>query len=182
MRPAPRLCQSRSSEPVPRGPPRGVPDFSYPHPHFSVLTGLFGHTHPMTPAAEHPSPSDDALRPLGEAGSGERRPWGEFVILDDGPSAKVKRITVEPGQRLSYQSHDKRSEHWIVVEGTAIVTLDNIDHTVPAGSTIEIPVHTKHRVRNDSAAPVVFIEVQTGTYFGEDDIVRYEDDYGRAGS
>ena len=63
-----------------------------------------------------------------------------------------------------------------------LAALNDVDHTVPAGRTIEIPVHTKHRVRNDSAAPVVFIEVQTGTYFGEDDIVRYEDDYGRAGS
>lgn len=147
-----------------------------------MLTGHFGHTQPVTPTAENPPSNDDTLRPLGEAGTGERRPWGEFVILDDGPAAKVKRITVEPGQRLSYQSHDKRSEHWIVVEGTAIVTLNDVDHTVPAGRTIEIPVHTKHRVRNDTTAPVVFIEVQTGTYFGEDDIVRYEDDYGRAGS
>jgi len=136
----------------------------------------------VTPAGENPISEDDTLRPLGEAGSGERRPWGEFVILDDGPAAKVKRITVEPGQRLSYQSHDKRSEHWIVVEGTAIVTLDDVDHSVAAGGTIEIPVHTKHRVRNAGTTPVVFIEVQTGTYFGEDDIVRYEDDYGRAGS
>ena len=182
MRPVWRLCQSQSLEPWSRGPPKGVPDFSYPQPHFSARTGHFGHTRPVTPAAENPTSNDDTLRPLGEAGTGERRPWGEFVILDDGPAAKVKRITVEPGQRLSYQSHDKRSEHWIVVEGTAIVTLNDVDHTVPAGRTIEIPVHTKHRVRNDSAAPVVFIEVQTGSYFGEDDIVRYEDDYGRAGS
>jgi len=160
----------------------GVPGFLCPQPCFAVLTGHFGHTRPVTPAADDPTSTDDTLRPLGAAGSGERRPWGEFVILDDGPAAKVKRITVEPGQRLPYQSHDKRSEHWIVVEGTAIVTLDDVDHSVPAGSTIEIPVHTKHRVRNDSNAPVVFIEVQTGTYFGEDDIVRYEDDYGRAGS
>lgn len=133
----------------------------------------------MTSPAQTPDP---ALRPLGDAGSGERRPWGEFVILDDGPAAKVKRITVEPGQRLSYQLHHKRSEHWIVVDGTAIVTLDGTDHTVPAGMTIEIPVGTAHRVRNDDAAPLVFIEVQTGSYFGEDDIVRLEDDYGRAGA
>lgn len=182
MRPLRRVCQSQTIDPQPRGPLEGVPDFSYPQASLPVLGGVFGHTRPVTPSAENPTPNDDSLRPLGEAGTGERRPWGEFVILDDGPAAKVKRITVEPGQRLSYQSHDKRSEHWIVVEGTAIVTLNDVDHSVPAGRTIEIPVHTKHRVRNDSTSPVVFIEVQTGSYFGEDDIVRYEDDYGRAGS
>ena len=182
MRPPRRLCQSQPFEPPSRGPLKGVPDFSYPQPCFPALNGDFGHTRPVTPAGENPISDDDTLRPLGEAGSGERRPWGEFVILDDGPAAKVKRISVEPGQRLSYQSHDKRSEHWIVVEGTAIVTLNDVDHSVESGGTIEIPVHTKHRVRNDGTTPVVFIEVQTGTYFGEDDIVRYEDDYGRAGS
>jgi len=182
MRPPRRLCQSQPFEPPSRGPLKGVPDFSYPQPCFRSLNGDFGHTRPVTPADENPISDDDTLRPLGDAGSGERRPWGEFVILDDGPAAKVKRITVEPRQRLSYQSHDKRSEHWIVVEGTAIVTLDDVDHSVEPGGTIEIPVHTKHRVRNDGTTPVVFIEVQTGTYFGEDDIVRYEDDYGRAGS
>jgi len=143
------------------------------------LTGLFGHTQSVSASSETP---DSTLRPLGDAGTGERRPWGEFVILDDGPAAKVKRITVDPGHRLSYQMHHKRSEHWVVVDGTAIVTLDGTDHTVEAGRTIEIPVGTAHRVRNDGANPLVFIEVQTGSYFGEDDIVRFEDDYGRAGA
>ncbi len=127
-----------------------------------------------------PPTPDDTLRPLGEAGSGEVRPWGEFVILDDGPAAKVKRITVEPGQRLSYQLHHKRSEHWVIVAGSATVTIDDVDHVVPPGTHIEIPVGAKHRIRNDGTERVVFIEVQTGTYFGEDDIVRLDDDYGRA--
>jgi len=130
-----------------------------------------------------PSPSDSGpstLRPLGAAGTGETRPWGEFVILDDGPLAKVKRITVEPGQRLSYQLHHQRSEIWVVVAGVATVTIDDHDHHIGPGEVISIPVGTKHRVRNDGDAPVVFIEVQTGSYFGEDDIVRLEDDYGRA--
>ncbi|MEY4130300.1 MAG: hypothetical protein RLZZ31_424 [Actinomycetota bacterium] len=125
------------------------------------------------------SPDSDSLRPLGAAGSSERRPWGDFVVLDDGPDAKVKRITVNPQQRLSYQLHHQRSEIWTVVAGTAVVTLNGVDHIVPAGRTIEIPVETAHRVRNDGDKPLVFIEVQTGSYFGEDDIVRLEDDYGR---
>lgn len=138
----------------------------------------FGHT--RTVSATGSDPSDD-LRPLGEAGTAERRPWGAFVVLDDGPAAKVKRITVLPGERLSYQLHHRRAEIWTVVDGTATVTIDGTDHTVRAGEVIAIPTGTAHRVRNDGAAPLVFIEVQTGSYFGEDDIVRLEDDYGRAG-
>ena len=130
----------------------------------------------MTP----PPASDPDLSPLGAAGTGERRPWGAFAILDDGPLAKVKRITVDPGQRLSYQLHHKRSEIWVVVGGTATVTIDGTDHQVMPGEVIDIPVGTAHRVRNDGDAPLVFVEVQTGSYFGEDDIVRFEDDYGRA--
>jgi mannose-6-phosphate isomerase len=125
---------------------------------------------------------DPTMHPLGAAGSAERRPWGEFVILDDSQMAKVKRITVDPGQRLSYQMHHHRSEHWTVVAGTAVVTIDGDDQEVPPGRTVEVPVGAAHRVRNDGATPLVFIEVQTGTYFGEDDIVRFEDDYGRAGT
>lgn len=127
-----------------------------------------------------PSTPDDDLRPLGAAGSAERRPWGAFVVLDDGPDAKVKRITVLPGQRLSYQLHHRRAEIWTVVAGTAIVTIDGADHTVRPGEVIAIPTGTAHRVRNDDDTPLVFVEVQTGAYFGEDDIVRLEDDYGRA--
>jgi mannose-6-phosphate isomerase len=123
---------------------------------------------------------DPTMHPLGAAGSAERRPWGEFVILDDSEMCKVKRITVDSGQRLSYQMHKQRSEHWTVVQGTAIVTIDGTDVEVSPGRTVEIPVGAAHRVRNDDVAPLVFIEVQTGTYFGEDDIVRFEDDYGRA--
>jgi mannose-6-phosphate isomerase len=110
----------------------------------------------------------------------DRRPWGTFQVLDDGDAFKVKRITVDPGQRLSYQYHDRRAEHWVVVEGTAVVTLDEVDHEVPAGRHIEIGKGVRHRVRNDGAAALTFIEVQTGDYFGEDDIVRLDDDYGRA--
>ena len=111
----------------------------------------------------------------------DERPWGNYLVLDDDAADhKVKRITVAPGKRLSYQSHAKRAEHWFVVSGTANVTLDDVDHEVVEGHSINIPLGTKHRVENVGADELVFIEVQFGTYFGEDDIVRYEDDFGRS--
>lgn len=111
------------------------------------------------------------------------RPWGEYLVLEDQASDhKVKRIVVTPHKRLSYQSHAKRAEHWFVISGTAKVTLDGEDHLVGPGESIDIPLGTKHRVQNPGDDPLVLIEVQYGTYFGEDDIVRYEDDYGRSGS
>lgn len=129
-------------------------------------------------------PADDGSDPrlaVGEsAGTGEQRPWGAYVVLDDGPLAKVKRITVDPGQRLSYQQHHRRREHWFVVAGTAVVTVDDIDHEVVPGEAIDIPLGAAHRVRNSGDEPLVFVEVQQGDYFGEDDIVRLDDDYGRA--
>jgi mannose-6-phosphate isomerase len=129
-------------------------------------------------------PADDDGDPrlaVGEAaGTGERRPWGAYVVLDDGPLAKVKRITVEPGERLSYQRHHRRAEHWFVVAGSASVTLDGVDHEVGVGQAIDIPLGAAHRVRNVGDDLLVFVEVQQGDYFGEDDIVRLDDDYGRA--
>jgi mannose-6-phosphate isomerase len=125
--------------------------------------------------------ADDPRLTVGdEAGTGERRPWGAYVVLDDGPMAKVKRITVDPGQRLSYQRHHRRREHWFVVAGTALVTLDDTDHEVGVGESIDIPLGAAHRVTNKGDEPLVFVEVQQGDYFGEDDIVRLDDDYGRA--
>jgi mannose-6-phosphate isomerase len=109
----------------------------------------------------------------------ETRPWGKFEILLDSDKTKVKRITVNPGGELSLQYHHKRSEHWIVVEGIATVTLNNSEAEVNAGDSVYIPVGTKHRVANYGQEDLVFIEVQTGTYFGEDDIVRIEDKYNR---
>jgi mannose-6-phosphate isomerase-like protein (cupin superfamily) len=109
------------------------------------------------------------------------RPWGTYLVLDDSqPDHKVKRIVVEPGKRLSYQRHAQRSEHWFVVSGVATVILDGVEHEVRPGHDIDVPVGTAHRCENRGAEPVVFIEVQHGTYFGEDDIVRLEDDFGRA--
>ncbi|HEV8296390.1 MAG TPA: phosphomannose isomerase type II C-terminal cupin domain [Acidimicrobiales bacterium] len=111
----------------------------------------------------------------------EKRPWGSFTVLDDQPTHKVKTITVDPGERLSYQKHARRAEHWFVVSGTATVTLEGAELIIPAGSYVDIPVGAAHRVQNGGAAPLIFIEVQQGDYFGEDDIVRLSDDYGRVG-
>ena len=109
----------------------------------------------------------------------EERPWGKFEVLVDSDYCKVKRITVKPGGRLSYQYHYKRSEVWTVVSGTATMTLDDIVTEHNYGETILIPQGTKHRVENKGQDDLVFIEVQHGSYFGEDDIVRIEDDYDR---
>jgi len=109
----------------------------------------------------------------------EERPWGYYTVLEDKSTHKVKRIVVYSGQRLSYQSHEKRAETWVFTRGDGIVTIDDIDHHVMAGSIIKIPLRAKHRVKNISAGLLEFVEVQTGDYFGEDDIIRYSDDYGR---
>ncbi len=110
----------------------------------------------------------------------DKRPWGSFTVLDDGDYFKVKRIEVQPGKRLSYQRHSRRAEHWFVVRGTAKVTLNGVEILVSTGGAIDIPVETAHRVENpDAAETLVFIETQTGDYFGEDDIVRLDDDFGR---
>lgn len=109
----------------------------------------------------------------------DERPWGTFTVLDEGETFKVKRIEVYSGKRLSYQKHAQRAEHWYVVQGIATVTLDGRDITLQAGEAVDIPQGTAHRIENPGAATMVFIEVQRGTYFGEDDIVRLQDDYGR---
>ena len=109
----------------------------------------------------------------------DRRPWGSFTVLDEGEGYKVKRIEVLPGKRLSYQKHAQRAEHWVVVAGTALVTLDDVEVSVPAGAAIDIAVGAAHRVENRGAETLVFVEVQRGNYLGEDDIVRLQDDFGR---
>ena len=113
----------------------------------------------------------------------EYRPWGKYEILHEEKNCKVKKITVKSGGRLSYQYHNKRSEVWTIVQGTATMTLgEGSNHWVTEhsyGETILIPQGTKHRVENKGQDDLVFIEVQHGSYFGEDDIVRIEDDYNR---
>ena len=109
----------------------------------------------------------------------DERPWGSFTVLDEAENYKVKRIEVLPQKRLSYQKHARRSEHWMVVAGTAKVTLDGAEITIVAGGTIDVPTGAAHRIENVGSEKLVFIEIQRGTYFGEDDIQRLQDDYGR---
>ena len=109
----------------------------------------------------------------------EQRPWGAWYVLDEGPGYKVKRIEVHPGQRLSYQTHEHRAEHWAVVQGTATCTLDGETFEVKTGGSCDVPIGTPHRIANLHAEDLVVIEVQRGDYTGEDDIVRLDDDYGR---
>ncbi len=110
----------------------------------------------------------------------EQRPWGSFTVLDESDNYKVKRIEVLPGKRLSYQQHSRRAEHWYIVRGTAKVTLNGVEILVKTGEAVDIKVSDLHRVENpDPADLLVFIETQTGDYFGEDDIVRSDDDFGR---
>ena len=115
------------------------------------------------------------------SGRFDERPWGTYTVLDEADGFKVKRIEVLPGKRLSYQKHAQRAEHWFVVAGTAKVTLDDKEIIVDAGEAIDIAVGAAHRVENPGDETLVFIEVQRGGYLGEDDIVRLQDDFGRAG-
>ncbi len=110
----------------------------------------------------------------------DQRPWGAWYVLDRGDGYQVKRIEVTPGQRLSYQTHRRRAEHWVVVSGTATCTIDGETLEVKSGSWLDIGVGTPHRIANQHDELLVVIEVQRGDYFGEDDICRLEDDYGRS--
>lgn len=110
----------------------------------------------------------------------ERRPWGGFLILDDQPTHKVKRIWIHAGHRLSYQKHSRRSEHWVIVEGKAKVLLDGKEIMLDPGESIDIPQGSAHRIGNIGEGLLSFIEVQRGVDFSEDDVIRLEDDYGRA--
>jgi len=108
------------------------------------------------------------------------RPWGEYFVLEDAATHKVKRIKVKPKGRLSYQYHQKRSEVWTLVSGRGRITLDGKTQVYNSGDVIKIPQGMKHRIENPSETEdCVFMEVQLDTYFGEEDIVRLEDDYDR---
>jgi mannose-1-phosphate guanylyltransferase/mannose-6-phosphate isomerase len=111
----------------------------------------------------------------------EHRPWGSYTILADENDHKVKRIVVKPGHRLSLQRHKHRQEHWYIMSGIALVTRNSEQLTLGSGESVDIAFGDIHRVQNQGNDDVVFIEVQLGDYFGEDDIERFEDDYGRVG-
>ena len=107
------------------------------------------------------------------------RPWGNYTILGEGEDYKIKQIIVNPGQVLSLQMHHHRSEHWVVVSGTAHVTIDEREQLICENESAFVPQTVKHRLSNPGKVPLVMIEVQSGRYLGEDDIVRFEDVYGR---
>ena len=110
----------------------------------------------------------------------DTRPWGTFTVIDEDAGYKVKRIVVLPKGRLSYQLHASRSEHWTIVSGQALVTVDGGDFPLTVGESVDVPAGAAHRVANAGSDKLVFIEVQRGAYLGEDDIVRLDDDYGRS--
>lgn len=109
----------------------------------------------------------------------ETRPWGSFTTLEEGPGYKIKRIEVNPGHRLSLQMHHHRSEHWIVLSGTAKVTCDDKIEVLEANQSTYVPQCSAHRLENPGVIRLVIIEVQNGEYLGEDDIIRFQDDYSR---
>ena len=110
----------------------------------------------------------------------DERPWGSYTVLDDeAPDHKVKRIVVRPGHRLSYQRHSRRSEHWFIVSGRARVTIEGVERDLVAGQAVDVPRGSAHRIEATGSGDLVFVEVQHGDYFGEDDIERLDDDYGR---
>ena len=107
------------------------------------------------------------------------RPWGTYETVDSGPEFQVKRLTVNPGAALSFQMHRQRAEHWVVVKGTAKVTKGDQEFTLTENQSTYVPMGTRHRLENPGATPLEIIEVQSGSYFGEDDIVRFDDRYNR---
>ena len=117
---------------------------------------------------------------MSDGESENHRPWGHYHVLLDETDHKVKQITVAPGKRLSLQRHHRRSEHWYVVRGAGVVTCGEAEIPVAPGAAVNIDRGAAHRIHNTGGEPLVFIEVQRGDYFGEDDIVRLEDDFGRA--
>lgn len=110
---------------------------------------------------------------------GPERPWGRYEVLSEGANFKVKTIWVEPGHRLSLQRHQKRREHWYIVAGVADVVLGEATFQRRAGESVEVEIGELHRIGNSGSETMIFIEVQTGSYFGEDDIERLDDDYAR---
>ena len=109
----------------------------------------------------------------------EERPWGSWHVIDVADGYKIKRIHVNPGSRLSLQTHEHRSEHWVVIQGTATAVVDDETSLVHTGESIDVALGAKHRLGNDGDVELVIVEVQLGSYTGEDDICRHEDDYGR---
>ncbi len=136
----------------------------------------------MVQAQEISHPTIPLSAPSNSVAATELRPWGSFTVLEEAPGYKIKRIEVKPGHRLSLQMHHHRSEHWIVVSGTAKVTCGEVEEIICTNQSTYVPPCTKHRLENPGVIPLILIEVQNGEYLGEDDIVRFQDDYARAKS
>lgn len=109
----------------------------------------------------------------------EERPWGWYEILYEEKNLKIKKIMIKPGLRLSLQSHDQRGENWTIIKGNAIVTREKENIQLTSNQMVFIPPKSKHRIENTGNSELIFIEIQSGTYLGEDDIIRYEDDFNR---
>ncbi len=109
----------------------------------------------------------------------EARPWGNYTVLHTDKTCQIKKLVVDPGKRISLQSHQFRAEHWFIVSGQGTAELDGRKIEVGAGDSINVPIGSQHRISCGNSETLVFIEVQTGSSFAEEDIVRYEDDFGR---
>ena len=123
--------------------------------------------------------SETRLWPESRENIFENRPWGKFENLLETKNCKIKQITIDPQKSLSLQYHNFRSEHWLVIKGIAKVVVDNNEFILRKGNSIDIPRKSIHRILNETNSTLIIIEVQMGTYFGEDDIIRIEDQYGR---
>ena len=129
--------------------------------------------------SQNSAPSFPPSMPQTDVAATEMRPWGSFTTLEEGSGYKIKRIEVNPGHRLSLQMHHHRSEHWIVVSGTAKVVCGENEKILAANQSTYVPQCTAHRLENPGVIKLVIIEVQNGEYLGEDDIIRFQDDYAR---
>jgi mannose-6-phosphate isomerase len=109
----------------------------------------------------------------------EERPWGNYTVLHTDENCQVKKLVVNPGKRISLQNHKFRAEHWFIVSGHGTAEVDGREINVVPGDSIDIPMGSKHRISCAKESSLVFIEVQTGSSFAEEDIVRYDDDFGR---
>lgn len=109
----------------------------------------------------------------------EERPWGNYIVLHTDENSQVKKLVVHPGKRISLQSHKFRAEHWFIVSGQCVAELNGLEIVLGPGDSIDIPIGAKHRIACTSELEIVFVEIQTGSKYDEEDIERYEDDFGR---
>ncbi len=158
----------------------GVDDLVVVDTDDALLVSKKGYSQDVKEVVDILQKGDDPEKEMTVLHTTVHRPWGTYTILDNAKEYKVKEITVKPGKRLSLQKHTYRSEYWVVVKGEAVIQVGDVEYIKKAGESVYIPAGEKHRLTNKSSEPVSIIETQTGSYFGEDDIIRLEDDYKRA--